>query len=127
GIALDRFNEIRNQVRAPLQLHLDLRLGGIHLFVVGLDRVVAAPAQHREQNGRQAKRPCRGVHERFLSKRFTYSAVRPIASRYASGSVSPSVANPISAPASRTTASGVAGAGAGRPAKRSTARSIVKN
>src|SRR3989454_10608541 len=99
-VSLHRFHEIRNQVRAPLQLHLDLRLSGVHLLVVRLDRVVATPPEQREQNGRKAKGPASvSVHEGFLCRRFTYSAVGGIAARYARGAVSASGGDPRSAAA----------------------------
>jgi len=45
GIALDRADQVRDQVGASLQLHLDLLLRGLRLLVVLLDRVIPAPAE----------------------------------------------------------------------------------
>src|SRR5205807_9217302 len=46
---------VRNEIGAPLQLHLDLRRGGVHLLVIRLDRVVAAAG--REQNRQRSRVP----------------------------------------------------------------------
>src|SRR3990172_3515053 len=45
GISLHRLHPVGDEIGAPLQLHLYLRLGGVHLLVVRLDRVVPAPRQ----------------------------------------------------------------------------------
>jgi len=76
-----------------------------------LDRVVAAAGEN-DQGERQAPSSAASmrVHEGFLSIRFTYSAARVTASRYAVGSVKPCEANPIRAAASRTSAAESAGA-----------------
>src|SRR6266511_22943 len=50
-VALHRLHQVGDQIGAPLQLHLDLRLGGVHLLVVGLDRVVAAAGEESQERG----------------------------------------------------------------------------
>src|SRR5213596_1614342 len=53
GVAFHRLDQVGDEIGAPLQLHLDLGLGGAHLLVIGLDGVVAAaPADQRYQRRR---------------------------------------------------------------------------
>jgi hypothetical protein len=74
-------HEIRNQIGAPLELHADLRFGGIDLLIVGLDGVVAASGEQKQGGSRRRAAHARG-HGRVLSgKRFTYSVVRAMAAR----------------------------------------------
>src|SRR5437667_2901109 len=68
GVAFHRLDQVGDEIGAPLQLHLDLGLGGVHLLVVRLDRVVAAGAQNREERGESDEHATvDGVHLSFLS------------------------------------------------------------
>src|SRR2546428_4478592 len=64
GVALHRFDEVGDEVGAPLQLHLDLRSCRVHLLVVGLNRVVAAARRGETGDGDQRHRtdPCSRDH-----------------------------------------------------------------
>src|SRR2546422_9134986 len=64
GVALHRFDEVGDEVGAPLQLHLDLRSCRVHLLVVGLNRVVAAAHRGETGDGDQRHRtdPCSRDH-----------------------------------------------------------------
>ncbi len=57
---LDRGNEVRNQLRAPLVLIDDFRPGGFDVFVLPLQLVVAATAQGEGGQDAQQRRPDRG-------------------------------------------------------------------
>src|SRR5213594_4352914 len=59
----DRLDQVGDEVSAPLQLDFDLRGGGIHLLVIGLNRVVAATRrEHQADEGDEAFERVHGCH-----------------------------------------------------------------
>src|SRR5205807_1158769 len=71
-IRLDRFDQVGDEIGAALQLDLDLRGGGGHLLVIGLNRVVAATGrEHQADEGDEAGtgRPARRSTARSIVKK----------------------------------------------------------